>query len=315
MDKLPAGNTNLESTADSPSPRFSILIASYNRAHLLPRCLDSILGQTYAQFEAIVIDDGSTDDTAERVRAYAEKDSRFRYLYQQNQGANAARNYGSRQARGEYVLVFDSDDEARPEWLSRLNWLIAESMPVVASCGIDFFDERGTYLRSHQPPDNYGGTTSGGVYLSGTYAVKREVFLEMDGFAEHLPAHQSTEFRLRLFELCSRQNYRIASISDRLICAHSHDGPKIRRDAAAKLEATKYILAHHRDKFLSQESIASWLASAGGCAAELGRYSESRAFFGDAVLTCPRIWKNYARWMIVGVPLLRKLFWRQTGKR
>jgi len=301
-------------TSPSTCPRFSIITATFNRADLLPRCLDSILRQSFDNFEAIIVDDGSSDNTEAVVAEYRLTDTRVRYLQQDNRGANSARNYGAREAHGEYILVLDSDDDAYSHWLARLDQLIASSRPAVACCGIESWDCQGRYKGAQQPAEDLVGSNRGGLFLSGTYAVRRNVFSELGGFNVDLPAHQHTEFRMRLFELCERRDYRIVSIPDRLVRAHRHDGQSIRRDARAKLEATDYILTHHRDKFQSPRSISSWLASAGGCAAELGRYQDARAYFGEAIRMQPTYWKNYVRLAICYAPCIRRLFWRSTGE-
>lgn len=289
--------------------RFSVVTATYNRAHLLPRCVESVLRQTFPHFEAIVVDDGSTDGTQETVAEYRRRDARVTYLRQEKAGANEARNLGARHAEGEFILVLDSDDEVYPDWLCRLDELIASSGAQVNCCGIEFVDRAGCITSCSVPRAVEAGTVADGLFLSGTYAVKRDVFLELGGFAVGLRAHQSTEFRMRLSELCSQRGYRTSTIPMVLVRAHSHDGPKIRRDPQAKLEASKYILEHHLNKFESKGAVASWLAAAGGCAAELGDYRQAREFFARAICTHPIRWKNYARWMIAFIPLVRRRFW------
>lgn len=88
---------------------ISIIIPCYNHAHYLPFAVQSVLAQTCAQWEAIVVDDGSTDDT--RTVAARFSDPRVRYHYQENQGLSAARNAGIRIARGDYLAFLDADDE------------------------------------------------------------------------------------------------------------------------------------------------------------------------------------------------------------
>jgi glycosyltransferase involved in cell wall biosynthesis len=93
--------------------KVSIIIPMYNRASLLPETLDSILAQTYANWECILVDDGSTDETINVARSYACRDSRFRvYSRPSNvrKGANACRNYGFSLSDGEFIQWFDSDD-------------------------------------------------------------------------------------------------------------------------------------------------------------------------------------------------------------
>ena len=95
------------------NPLVSIIIPTYNRAHLIGETLDSVLAQTYTSWECIVVDDGSTDDTDKLLAAYCEKDSRFQYHHRPNnrpKGANACRNYGFELSKGEYVNWFDDDD-------------------------------------------------------------------------------------------------------------------------------------------------------------------------------------------------------------
>ena len=91
----------------------SIIIPTYNRAHLIGETLDSISSQTYKNWECIVVDDGSSDNTDKRVAAYILKDPRFKYYRRPEEhlpGGNGARNFGFKMSRGEYVQWFDSDD-------------------------------------------------------------------------------------------------------------------------------------------------------------------------------------------------------------
>lgn len=99
---------------------ISIIIPAYNRANLLGATLNSVLAQTYRNWECIVVDDGSIDYTKELMEFYYEKDPRIKYYSRPNnrkQGGNAARNYGFEKSRGEYIQWFDSDDLMVPEFL------------------------------------------------------------------------------------------------------------------------------------------------------------------------------------------------------
>lgn len=107
------------------SPFFSVILPTYNRAHFLPKAIESVLGQTFADWELIIVDDGSTDNTKEVVAAYA--DSRVVYHYQQNQERSAARNNGIKQARGVYICFLDSDDYFLPERLEGLAHYMREN--------------------------------------------------------------------------------------------------------------------------------------------------------------------------------------------
>jgi len=99
-------------------PEVSIVIATYNRAKLLSATLDSILNQKFRDFEVIVVDDGSSDETARVVESYGH---RVKYLYQKNQGPSAARNFGVRHAMAEWISIQDSDDLCLPNHLDVLH--------------------------------------------------------------------------------------------------------------------------------------------------------------------------------------------------
>lgn len=99
--------------------RFSVVIATYNRAELLPHAIESVVRQTFPDWELVVVDDGSTDATREAVGSVA--DPRIRYIaLPENRGATEARNRGVAEARGDWVLVWDSDDELAPHALETL---------------------------------------------------------------------------------------------------------------------------------------------------------------------------------------------------
>lgn len=101
-------------------PLVSIIIPTFNRAHLIRETLDSIIAQTYKNWECIIVDDGSSDETDEVMLAYCENDTRFRYYHRPDKhlpGGNGARNYGFEKSRGDYIQWFDSDDLMMPEKL------------------------------------------------------------------------------------------------------------------------------------------------------------------------------------------------------
>src|SRR5215470_8388474 len=97
-------------------PRVSVLLPTYNRAHYLAEAIQSALDQTYADLEVVVVDDGSTDNSAELVRRFA--DPRVRLFRQENRGISAALNTAFRAARGRYIAILNSDGRWLPELLA-----------------------------------------------------------------------------------------------------------------------------------------------------------------------------------------------------
>lgn len=102
---------------DGKKVTFSILLPTYNREKLIKRAIESVLSQTYNDYELIVIDDGSTDDTNKVVSAY--NDPRIYYYFKENGGQNSALNYGLQYANGKYIAFIDSDDAWLPKKLEK----------------------------------------------------------------------------------------------------------------------------------------------------------------------------------------------------
>ena len=111
------------------SPFFSIIIPSFNRARYLSAAINSILNQEFNDWECIVVDDGSTDNTQEVISSFT--DSRVRYYYKQNEERSIARNFGIKNAVGQYICFLDSDDEYYPYHLKTLyDTIINKDFPV-----------------------------------------------------------------------------------------------------------------------------------------------------------------------------------------
>ena len=111
-------------------PKFSFIIPVYNTEKYLNRCLNSVQNQTLGEFEAIIIDDGSTDNSKQVIDNYLQ-DNRFKYIYQINSGLSEARNTGIKQASGEYLLFLDSDDYVSLELCEILSKTVEENIDVV----------------------------------------------------------------------------------------------------------------------------------------------------------------------------------------
>lgn len=195
----------------------SVVIPTYNRAGLLPRAIESVLGQTHDEFEVVVVDDGSTDDTAAVVEGY--DDPRVRYVaHEENRGANVARNTGIEAARGEYVAFLDSDDEWHPRKLElQLEQVIDEAW-IGAYCDAETrTDGLASGLRSAAAallsradgePVRRGGSELVGEILAdnvqpgagSTLLVRTDVARTVGGFDEALDRFQDPEFVLRILE-------------------------------------------------------------------------------------------------------------------
>lgn len=123
----------------STSPEVSLIVPVYNTSDYLEECLDSIRAQSFSDFEVFLINDGSTDISADICRKYVERDSRFYLLEQENAGVSAARNLGLDNANGRLVAFIDSDDAVHPDYLRLLHDAMDDEVSI-AQCSFTRVD-------------------------------------------------------------------------------------------------------------------------------------------------------------------------------
>jgi glycosyltransferase involved in cell wall biosynthesis len=129
------------STQTESQPLVSVIVPTYNYGHFIGDALQSVRNQTHTNWECIVVDDGSTDDTAEVVARFHAEDARIRYVRQDNARQGAARNNGIRQSRGEYFQFLDADDLIEPEKIeTQLRFLHNNKDADVVYSDIRYFD-------------------------------------------------------------------------------------------------------------------------------------------------------------------------------
>jgi glycosyltransferase involved in cell wall biosynthesis len=132
-------------------PEISIVIPIYNQEKYLRKCLDSIVAQIFRDFEAILVDDGSTDESARICKEYAQRDSRFVYYRKENGGVSAARQFGHDHVRGTYTIHCDPDDWVEPDWLEALHTEAVRTNADMTIC--DYYSEcNGTSTANSQRP-------------------------------------------------------------------------------------------------------------------------------------------------------------------
>lgn len=120
-------------------PKVSIIVPIYNTAKYLPKCLDSIVNQTYHNLEIILVNDGSTDNSSQIIQQYAKKDSRIQIINQKNAGQSAARNSGIQKATGKYISFIDSDDEIAHVFIDHLmKPFLSNSYTSLSVCGLRY---------------------------------------------------------------------------------------------------------------------------------------------------------------------------------
>ncbi len=183
-------------------PKVSVVIATYNSAHLLPQAIQSVLDQTFADFELIVVDDGSTDHTREVALGIA--DERIRYIWQKNQERSVARNTGVAASQGDFVTFLDADDAYLPEKLEvQLQALEAEPRLGMALGGWLEVNGDGRLLAERSPWETHVelGLRSW-VFSSptcvGANLLRRSWFDRMDGFDADIVIAEDVDLWFRL---------------------------------------------------------------------------------------------------------------------
>lgn len=194
-------------------PLVSIIIPTYNRAHLIGETLDSVIAQTYPNWECIVVDDGSTDHTEDVMAEYVAKDSRIRFYHRPSEhkpGGNGARNYGFQLSRGVYVQWFDSDDLMHPEKIERQVVGLAQSEMNFSVCQAAQFEDNIKQSRmlfkatvSDHPLDDYIANRI--RFMTPTPIFRKQFLLKNKlRFNEDLKASQEWDFFVRLLKVESK---------------------------------------------------------------------------------------------------------------
>ena len=164
------------------NPLISVIVPCYNQAQYLDECLQSVYGQTYPNWECIIVNDGSPDHTEEVAHRWLEKDSRFRYVYKENGGLSSARNAGIGVAKGEWILPLDADDKIGSKYLALAEREFINN-PTVVYCKAEFFgDKTGIWELGEFSLPKLANTNI--IFCSALY--KRASWLEVKGYDENL---------------------------------------------------------------------------------------------------------------------------------
>lgn len=147
-------------------PAVSIIVAVYNSAEFLDRCIDSIKKQSFEYWECLLIDDGSTDSSGKMCDDYACSDSRFRVFHKENGGVGSARQLGLDNAFGEYITHIDSDDWVEPDMLESLYNKAVESGVDVVICDLYYDSAKGSHKSVQKPSGNDASSALRDLYTN-----------------------------------------------------------------------------------------------------------------------------------------------------
>ncbi|MCW4005058.1 MAG: glycosyltransferase family 2 protein [Candidatus Bathyarchaeota archaeon] len=280
---------NKKSAAAPFEPLISVVIPTYNRAHVLPRAINSVLSQSYPNFELIVVDDCSTDSTKAVIDSF--DDERLRYIrHEKNQGAVCARNTGIKAAKGEYIAFQDSDDEWLPE---KLRVQVSAFACVSLEVGVvytSFWSICGGDQMVCYPCLDEVKQTEGDVHCSmlrknfvgtPTALVRKECF-DVVGLFEDLPCLQEWALWLKL-----SQRYHFKYVKEPLVNAYAQPD-SISRKTASLITARKYLLNKYYDEISKTPKLLSrHFFEIGTYLCLNGEINEGKNYFFKAVKAYP----------------------------
>jgi glycosyltransferase involved in cell wall biosynthesis len=182
--------------------KISIIIPVFNGERYIKETLHSLLSQSVADWECVIIDDGSTDSTGSVVKQFVGADSRFKYYFQENKGLSGARNSGILYSSGEYLVFLDSDDLLSADMLGLTSgYLDKNSGIAIVSGAWDFINEEGTTISKRKRPviskDIKKDLLFGNLFPVHTAMVRKNLFSEIGQFDETLKSHEDWDLWIR----------------------------------------------------------------------------------------------------------------------
>jgi glycosyltransferase involved in cell wall biosynthesis len=241
----------------------SIVIPTFNRGHIIRETLDSVQTQTYPNWECIIIDDGSIDESKEVINSYIKEDSRFKYYKRPNnrlKGGNAARNYGFEMSKGHYIQWFDSDDIMFPDFLKKRIEIFSDYPDTdVVFCAFTYFDKNGVQDRITNK--SFKGNIIDDLIEKNisfsplSYILKKEILDDLK-FDETLQRAQDLDFFFRIFT--TLKNIQIRHTSEVLFKVRKHQnaissnedksGIKLNSRFIVNKRILKYFSEHQHQK-------------------------------------------------------------------
>ncbi|KAB1155854.1 glycosyltransferase family 2 protein [Flavobacterium luteum] len=226
----------------------SIIIPCYNHAKFLPDALQSVIEQDCENWECIVVNDGSTDNTEEIACLWSNKDTRFKYFYKDNGGLSSARNFGIAKSKSEYILTLDSDDKFDKTFISKALKVINDDPKIgIVSCwGKRFVGN--TYYDIFKPN---GKNIEDFLFQNaaiGNSMFRKKCWIEAGGYDENMKkGYEDWEFYLRI----SKLGWNTVIIQEPLFFYRQHK-TSLRTEALNKFdkEIRLYIFTKHKDLYI-----------------------------------------------------------------
>ena len=282
-------STFVKSMSESP-PLVSVVLPTYNRSSTLGRAIDSVLDQTFANFELIIVDDGSTDDTTDVLDAYT--DPRIRIIKHKNsKGGSAARNTGISESRGKHIAFIDSDDKWIESKLERQLKQI-ESCTNISAVYTGYYKNHSGYRELGHIPKHGGNIFEAQlardrVNPTSTVLVKSECFDAVGKFDESLDARQDYEMWLRI-----SKEFNFGYIKDPLVIMYEGEN-RITNNIDDRIQSTldiidKYSMSiNNLSESEKRDALATQYFSLGRYCQKQRDFTKARLFLTKSLKNCP----------------------------
>lgn len=235
---------------------ISIVIPTYNRASIISDTLNSISSQLFGEWECLVVDDYSVDNTEEVVNEYVKKDSRFRYCKNEcSKGAQGARNTGILQSQGEWVVLFDSDNIMHRDYLKVLSARIKDDVDVIG-CWSRVIDKDDKRQISSFSWEGYGNVhdnlmTGKSYFDNSSTIIRKNKLIEAGLLDENCPSFQEWDTHIRLSRIAQYD-----TIKEYLVDYISGGADAISSDLNREVKGYLYVLSKFRTEWRSSHLLA-----------------------------------------------------------
>lgn len=290
---------------DIQNPLVSIIIPTFNRAELIKDTLGSIEALTYFNWECIVVDDGSTDNTREVVKEFIDRDKRFSFLINnRKKGAQGARNTGLLKANGEFISFFDSDDLMHPERFTRqIKYLEENPKSDICTCYSHLLNDNNEIIGAFSwitRGDILNQILVGTTYVDFNSAIIRRVVMDKIGLLdEDCPSFQEWDTHVRLAGVA-----KYGTVHELLVLYYQRSAGRLSTDTKRELYGLTYLYAKHKKLCVDVVGEDVFLSKIDSLASRISR--EDKLFQKEMIILLPELKSAIFRFKIK--LLIRKIW-------
>lgn len=282
-------------------PKYSVIIPTYNNADRIRRSVKSVLNQKFEDWELIIVDDGSTDETSTVVSAFL-KDRRIKYIKIKNSGVSVARHTGVENAIGEYLTFVDGDDEVKENWLTDFNELISGNTGYL-SCGYHLNGED-KYPKFNKEISEFKYSS-----LAGTFALTKIVYDSIGGYDQNLKQSENYEMTARAVEYCFNNDMRVVYTDNcNFIYHHSKTHEQTLERDRLRAQATLYLHEKYSNGGILHFRKDNYLKSAAVNFIRIGEIAKGRSILLKIIKNKPSL-SSFLDLLVIEIPFLRKKIW------